>query len=131
MRTTHTEQRAEQDITCYKVVLVDEKSGKWKGYHGYNDRKFAFDTVLSNNEKRNVYHIADGQYEVHGGFFHSADYIGALHCQIYGQYENPNARIVRCTIPKGAKYFQSQNGYASRKIIVHSGGKGDMQPQRF
>lgn len=128
--TTHKEFKTEKDITTFKAVIIDNKTGKWKGVYRINNKKFLFDAMLENKEKKDVSCITtittgDSCFTVNGGFFHSSEKldIANYHRMCFYKYGCSNetlARVFECTIPKGTICYKDDSGnWASRKIIVH------------
>lgn len=109
--TNNPEQTAKEDITCYKVVFLEDN----KLLSFYYD----FEYILNNLYKTTITFIhcqAEGYICIERAF-HS--YISLdramkfLHVHvIYG------AAIVKCIIPKGAKFYQDYECFASSQIII-------------
>lgn len=109
--TNNPEQTAKEDITCYKVVSLKDK----KLLSFYYD----FEYILNNLYKTTITFIhcqAEGYICIERAFhsYISLDYaMKFLHVhEIYG------ATIVKCIIPKGAKFYQDYECFASSQIII-------------
>lgn len=71
--TTHKEFKTEKDITTFKAVIIDNKTSKWKGVYRNNNKRFLFDTMLENKEKKDVSRITtittgNSCFAINGGF---------------------------------------------------------------
>lgn len=131
LATTHKEFKTEKDITTFKAVIIDNKTGKWKGVYRNNNKRFMFDAMLENKEKKDVSRITtittgDSCFTVNGGFFHSSEKLDIANyhrmCSDMFALANKTAsKVFECTIPKGTICYKDDSGnWASRKIIVHS-----------
>ena len=129
--TTHKEFKTEKDITTFKAVIIDKKSGKWKGVYRKNNKSFLFDTMLENKEKKDVSCITSittgtNCFTINGGFFHSCEKLVVANFRricsdMFSLTNKTSAKVFECTIPKGTICYKDVYGnWASRKIIVHS-----------
>lgn len=121
--------KTETDIHTWKAVLLNEKTGEWRGIFQMNDKVFPLNEVVTNKERKNVVVNGWNCTLVHGGFFHSSvnmkiPYLIKTDPGLqYGkrEYENSGFRteVVECVIPKGTEcYTDGYGNYASRKIKV-------------
>lgn len=122
---------AKEDITCYKILksycrsFVDDKEILKSLYQG-------FDYVMGRKYQRKPelglgfilcpgypeYNTLD-RYEVHEAF-HSYKYKESVSVELDGFGRNTYFRVVavKCTIPKGSKYVETDAFYASDTIIL-------------
>ena len=110
--TNNPEQIAKEDITCYKVVFLED-SKLLSFYYG-------FEYILNNLYTTGILYIHDlieEDYICIERAFHS--YI-SLDSAIRFLQKNTfsNAVIVKCIIPKGAKFYQDDECFASSQIII-------------
>lgn len=117
--------RTSEDIRTWKVVLLNEKTGEWRGVYNKNDKVFPTNEVVTNRERKEV--DLDGWTNiVGGGFFHSSqsweeiDYIKRMtDFFIEKKPDGFKTAILECVIPKGTEcYTNPSRSYASRKIKV-------------
>lgn len=110
--TNNPEQTAKEDITCYKVVFL--KGNKllsfYKGFEYILNNLYT--TVISYTRD-----VVEEDYICIERAFHSyislTSAANLLHIYtIYG------AVIVKCIIPKGAKFYQDDECFASSQIII-------------
>ena len=131
LTTTHKEFKTEKDITTFKAVIIDKKTGKWKGVYRNNNKRFLFDAMLENKERKDVSCVTaittgDNFFTINGGFFHSSEKLDIANyhrtCSDMFALANKTAsKVFECTIPKGTICYKDDSGnWASRKIIVHS-----------
>ena len=131
LATTHKEFKTEKDITTFKAVIIDNKTGKWKGVYRNNNKRFLFDAMLENKEKKDVSRITtittgDSCFTVSGGFFHSSEKLNIANyhrmcSDMFALDNKTTSKVFECTIPKGTICYKDDSGnWASRKIIVHS-----------
>ena len=110
--TNNPEQIAKEDITCYKVVFLEDNK-LLSLYYG-------FEYILNNlytTEISYTHDLIEKDYICIERAFHS--YTSLDHAMkfwharaIYG------AIIVKCIIPKGAKFYQDGKWLASSQIII-------------
>lgn len=110
--TNNPEQIAKEDITCYKVVfLEDNKLLSW--YYG-------FEYILNNLYTTEISYIRDlieEDYICIERAFHS--YTSLDHAMRFLQaYAIYGSTIVKCIIPKDAKFYQDYKCFASNQIII-------------
>lgn len=123
---------AKQDITCYKVVYLED-NGKWTSAYGYNNKEFEFDKVLAETKGRPKTKKEYPNFvELEKGYFHSrlqkyaeitpyANVMIDFRWKMGYPSKRENFIMCECTIPKGSVYYKDwqTNDLASRKIIVH------------
>lgn len=99
---------AENNIRCYKIGTVNEKSFRslYKDFYYVYGRCYKLETKLTPWFYRSK--IEKG--------FHSYAYIKYARNMISILSMD---RIVKCTIPKGAKYYFNGVEYVSDRIIIH------------
>ena len=110
--TNNPEQIAKEDITCYKVVFLEDN--KLLSFY------YGFEYILNNLYTTGILYIRDIIEEVYiciERAFHS--YTSLDYAMKFLQaYEINNAVIVKCIIPKGAKFYQDYECFASNQIII-------------
>ncbi len=110
--TKNPEQTAKKDITCYKVVLLE--GNKLLSFY------YGFEYILNNlNETVILYthDLIDKDYIAIEEAFHSFTSLDRAmkFLQVCSSY---SATIVKCTIPKGAKFYQDNECFASNQLII-------------
>ena len=106
--TNNPEQTAKEDITCYKVVLL-EGNKLLSFYQGFEYiLNNLYTTVISY-----THDLIEEDYICIERAFHS--YISLDHAMRFLQ---AGATIVKCIIPKGAKFYQDDECFASNQIII-------------
>lgn len=110
--TTNPEQTAKEDITCYKVVSLKDK--KLLSFY-YN-----FEYILNNLYTTIISYtrdVVEEDYICIERAFHS--YTSLDHAMKFLQVNAIyGAAIVKCIIPKGAKFYQDYKCFASSQIII-------------
>lgn len=110
--TNNPEQTAKEDITCYKVVFLE--GNKLLSFY------YGFEYILNNLYTTGILYIRDiieEDYICIERAFHS--YISLNHAMKFLQVnEISDAVIVKCIIPKGAKFYQDYECFASNQIII-------------
>lgn len=110
--TKNPEQTAKKDITCYKVVLLE--GNKLLSFY------YGFEYILNNLNETVIFYTHDlieEDYICIEEAFHSytsldraMKFLQARTCY--------SATIVKCIIPKGAKFYQDNECLASNQLIV-------------
>ena len=126
--TIYKEFKTEKDITTFKAVIIDNKTGKWKGVYGNNNKRFLFDAMLENKEKKDVSCITaintgNSCFAINGGFFHSSEKldIANYHREWSDMFVLANtdmfvlanktaSKVFECTIPKGTICYKDDSG---------------------
>jgi hypothetical protein len=111
LTTQQVPQIAEEDIICYKILTTNTENGQYESYY-YSEMKWElnklYSTSLGKCKNNNVLE----------GFHSYAHYQDAL--KILEQDMPLGCMLVKCTIPKEAKYYkgkqQDSDGYASNQI---------------
>lgn len=110
--TNNPEQTAKEDITCYKVVFLEGNKllSFYKGFEYILNNLYT--TIISY-----THDLIEEDYICIERAFHSyislTSAVNFLHVNtIYG------AAIVKCIIPKGAKFYQDDECFASSQIII-------------
>ena len=106
--TNNPEQIAKEDITCYKVVFLE--GNKLLSFY------YGFEYILNNLYTTGILYIHDlieEDYICIERAFHS--YISLDHAMRFLQ---AGTTIVKCIIPKGAKFYQDYECFASSQIII-------------
>lgn len=110
--TTNPEHIAKEDITCYKVVFLE--GNKLLSFY------YGFEYILNNLYTTGILYIRDiieEDYICIERAFHS--YTSLDHAMKFLQeHEISDAVIVKCIIPKGAKFYQDYKCFASSQIII-------------
>ena len=110
--TNNPEQIAKEDITCYKVVFLEDNK-LISLYYG-------FEYILNNLYTTEISYTHDLIKEDYIGIesaFHS--YTSLNHAMKFLQVRTIyGATIVKCIIPKGAKFYQDGKWFASSQIII-------------
>lgn len=110
--TINPEQIAKEDITCYKVVFL--KDNKLLSFYQ------GFEYILNNLYTTVIsytHDLIEEDYICIERAFHS--YISLDYAMKFLQaHEINNAAIVKCIIPKGAKFYQDYECFASSQIII-------------
>ena len=110
--TNNPEQTAKEDITCYKVVFLEGN----KLLSLYQ----CFEYILNNLYTTVISYTHDlikKDYIYIEKAFHS--YISLDRAMKFLQvHEIYGATIVKCIIPKGAKFYQDDKCFASSQIII-------------
>ena len=108
--TNNPEQTAKEDITCYKVVFL--KGNKLLSFYQ------GFEYILNNLYTTVIsytHDLIEKDYICIERAFHS--YISLNHAIRFLQV-CAGATIVKCIIPKGAKFYQDDECFASNQIII-------------
>ena len=102
---------AKEDIICYKILTTNTENGQYESYY-YSEMKW---------ELNKLYSTSLGRWRnnnVMEGFHSYAHYQDAL--EILEQDMPLGCMLVKCTIPKEAKYYkgkqQDSDGYTSNQI---------------
>ena len=121
-RDTVTAKKAKEDITCYKILLKDERTGK---LHSPYFRSYQWELNKEFVAERASY-VTDTT--INDGYFHTLKNVEtAISMAIYinaGIYnKNLTAFVYQCKIPAGTSYFTGEDcdlhkGYASKKLII-------------
>ena len=110
--TKNPEQTAKEDITCYKVVFL-EGNKLLSLYYG-------FEYILNNLYTTGIsytHDLIEKDYICIERAFHS--YTSLDHALRFLQEPAlSDAVIVKCIIPKGAKFYQDYECFASSQIII-------------
>ena len=110
--TKNTEQTAKEDITCYKVVFLEDNKllSFYQGFEYILNNLYT--TVISY-----THDLIEEDYICIERAFHS--YTSLDHAMKFLQVnEIYDATIVKCIIPKGAKFYQDYECFASSQIII-------------
>lgn len=110
--TKNPEQTAKEDITCYKVVLLE--GNKLLSFY------YGFEYILNNLNETVILHTHDliekGYICIEEAFHSYTSLDRAIKfLQVRASY---SAAIVKCIIPKGAKFYQDNECFASNQIII-------------
>lgn len=108
--TMNPEQTAKEDITCYKVVFL--KGNKLLSFYR------GFEYILNNLYTTVILYTHDlieENYLCIENAFHS--YI-SLKSAANFLHVHADTAIVKCIIPKGAKFYQDDECFASSQIII-------------
>lgn len=111
--TNNSEQIAKEDITCYKVVSLKDK----KLLSFYYD----FEYILNNLYKTTITFIhcqAEGYICIEEAFHSYKSLRRAMEILYARLIYNDNNVVVKCIIPKGAKYYQNNQCFASNQLII-------------
>lgn len=121
---------AETDIVCYKVVKSfksrkDKSEGDKETYLSLHQNfEYAIGKRYQNNLEsglgfRRTHVQYYDVYDVYEGF-HSYKHQEHALMELAGFFSHKNIRIlaVQCTIPKGCKYVENDNYYASDAIVL-------------
>ena len=114
---------ASEDITCYKIL---------KGFNGsnevfislYQDFKYVIGEKYQNKGLGFSLNPGERQYgldvyEVHEAFHSYKDEeIALFELEGYSRQRYSKIVAVKCTIPKGSKYVETESFYASDAIII-------------
>ena len=106
--TNNPEHIAKEDITCYKVVFLEDN--KLLSFY------YGFEYILNNLYTTGILYIRDlieEDYICIERAFHS--YTSLDHAMRFLQ---AGVIIVKCIIPKGAKFYQDDECFASSQIII-------------
>ena len=110
--TNNPEQTAKEDITCYKVVFL--KGNKILSLYQ------CFEYILNNLYTTVISYtrdVVEEDYICIERAFHS--YTSLDYAMRFLQaHEIYGAAIVKCIIPKGAKFYQDYECFASSQIII-------------
>ena len=110
--TNNPEHIAKEDITCYKVVFLE--GNKLLSFY------YGFEYILNNLYTTGILSTRDlieKDYIYIERAFHS--YISLDSAMKFLQKHTfSNAVIVKCIIPKGAKFYQDYECFASNQIII-------------
>ena len=110
--TNNPEQIAKEDITCYKVVFLED-SKLLSFYYG-------FEYILNNLYTTGILYIHDlieEDYICIERAFHS--YTSLNHAMKFWHMRAIySIAVVKCIIPKGAKFYQDDECFASSQIII-------------
>ena len=110
--TTNPEQTAKEDITCYKVVFLEGN----KLLSLYQ----CFEYILNNLYTTVISYTRDvvgEDYICIERAFHSYTSLDRA-MRFLRAHEIYGAAIVKCIIPKGAKFYQDYECFASSQIII-------------
>lgn len=110
--TNNPEQIAKEDITCYKIVFLEDNKllSFYQGFEYILNNLYT--TVISY-----THDLIEEDYICIERAFHSytsLDYAMRF-LQTHAIY---GATIVKCIIPKGAKFYQDYKCFASSQIII-------------
>ena len=110
--TNNPEQTAKEDITCYKVVFLEDN----KLLSLYQ----CFEYILNNLYTTIISYTRDIVEEdcicIENAFHSYISLTSAANfLHVYAIY---GAAIVKCIIPKGAKFYQDDEYFASSQIII-------------
>lgn len=110
--TNNPEQIAKEDITCYKVVFLE--GNKLLSFY------YGFEYILNNLYKTVISYTRDlieKDYICIERAFHS--YTSLNHAMKFLQVRAIyDIAVVKCIIPKGAKFYQDYECFASNQIII-------------
>ena len=110
--TNNPEQIAKEDITCYKVVSL-EGNKLLSFYQGFEYiLNNLYTTVISY-----THDLIEEDYICIERAFHSYTSLDSA-IRFLQKYTFSNAVIVKCIIPKGAKFYQDYECFASSQIII-------------
>lgn len=110
--TNNPEQTAKEDITCYKIVFLEDN--KLLSFY------YCFEYILNNLYTTVIsytHDIIEEDYICIERAFHSYTSLDSARRFLQAQ-EIYDATIVKCIIPKGAKFYQDYECFASSKIII-------------
>lgn len=110
--TTNPEHVAKEDIICYKVVFLE--GNKLLSFY------YGFEYILNNLYTTGILYIRDlieEDYICIERAFHSYTSLDSA-MKFLQEREINNAVIVKCIIPKGAKFYQDGECFASSQIII-------------
>lgn len=110
--TNNPEQTAKEDITCYKVVFL--KGNKLLSFY------YGFEYILNNLYTTGILSTRDlieEDYICIERAFHSYTSLDYA-MRFLQEREFSNAVVVKCIIPKGAKFYQDYVCFASNQIII-------------
>lgn len=111
LTTNSPEQIAKEDITCYKVIYL--KDNKLLSF--YYDFKY----ILNKLYKTTFTHCqAEGFIYIKKAFHSYKLIISALEFYSKVSIYIHNAVVVQCIIPKGAKFYQNNECFASNQLII-------------
>ena len=110
--TNNPEHIAKEDITCYKVVFL-EGNKLLSFYQGFKYiLNNLYTTVISY-----THDLIEEDYICIERAFHSYTSLNSA-IRFLQKYTFSNAVIVKCIIPKGAKFYQDYECFASNQIII-------------
>ena len=110
--TNNPEQTAKEDITCYKVVFL-EGNKLLSLYYGFEYiLNNLYTTVISY-----THDLIEKDYICIERAFHSYTSLDRA-MRFLQAHEIYGAAIVKCIIPKGAKFYQDGVWFASSQIII-------------
>lgn len=110
--TNNPEHIAKEDITCYKVVFLE--GNKLLSFY------YGFEYILNNLYTTVILSIRDiieEDYIYIEKAFHSYTSLDSA-MKFLQRRVFSNAVIVKCIIPKGAKFYQDGECFASSQIII-------------
>ena len=110
--TNNPEQIAKEDITCYKVVFLEDN--KLLSFY------YGFEYILNNLYTTGILYIRDlieEDYICIERAFHSYTSLDRA-MKFWHARAIYNIAVVKCIIPKGAKFYQDGEWFASSQIIV-------------
>lgn len=140
--TTNKMVMAEEDIVCYKRVMVLIYKDEVTFLTPYQLTQIPIDVILGKKDFKavGIKEISKGaidrDYTVHGGFIHTYAFCrdACENADLDSQVMNDDADeiIIQCIIPKGTYYIQGRDGYgnigyAARKIRFTPSKDGAIQ----
>ena len=110
--TNNPEHIAKEDITCYKVVFLEDNKllSLYQGFKYILNNLYT--TVISY-----THDLIEEDYICIERAFHSYTSLDSA-IRFLQKHAFSNAVIVKCIIPKGAKFYQDGEWLASSQIIV-------------
>ena len=121
-RDTVKAKKAKEDITCYKILLKDERTGRlhspyFRSYKWELNKEFVAEKAKF---------VTDAT--INDGYFHTLNNVEtaiqmAIHINASLHNRDITAFVYQCKIPTGSSYFTGEDcdlhkGYASKKLII-------------
>ena len=120
--TTVKPKKADKDITCYKVLIKDRRTGTLRAPVANYTYEPDPNKVYTAERAKRV-----DRKEITSGYFHTFDhvYTANRYSCVLNRWIAPNhtAVIFKCKIPKGSYYFtgidnNNRFGFASKKLVL-------------
>ena len=110
--TTNPEQTTKEDITCYKVVFLEDNKllSLYQCFEYILNNLYTTVISYTHDLIEEDYICIERAFHSYKSFTSAANFLH-IHA-IYG------AVIVKCIIPKGAKFYQDDGCFASSQIII-------------
>lgn len=110
--TSNPEQTAKEDITCYKVVFLEGNKllSLYQCFEYILNNLYTTVISYTHDLIEKDYICIERAFHSYKSLTHTANF---LHV-----HEIYSAAIVKCIIPKGAKFYQDGEYFASSQIII-------------